>query len=246
MRRLLPSFLLKQTKSISNILRPLSSRLPSIFHRWSIPFLFLGGILFFFDLLCLLIGSIDLFQALLSKVGFSVGGRSLALFCSRAFGWEGGASLILVGILYLEIESGVRNSMMSSSGASIPSSSSGRPPIDFHFPPPPAPDPREGVDPRPIPLSEAELLILARLGGRGEALGSRLVEEARSIVRLKGEIVEKMFQLDKESPDFWKEKRDAIIKDSIRTMQQRCEADSKAVIKAGRLKWQKCICFRYL
>ncbi|KAK4341203.1 hypothetical protein RND71_039704 [Anisodus tanguticus] len=40
--------------------------------------------------------------------------------------------------------------------------------------------------------------ILARLGGRGEAPDSRLVEEAQSIVRLKGEILEKMFQLDKE------------------------------------------------
>ncbi|MCD9644067.1 hypothetical protein HAX54_032039 [Datura stramonium] len=70
-------------------------------------------------------------------------------------------------------------------------------------------------------LSEAEQLILARLGGRGEDLGSRLVKKGRSIVRLKGEIVQKMFQLDKESLDFFKEKRDAIIKDYIRTMPKR-------------------------
>ena len=43
----------------------------------------------------------------------------------------------------------------------------------------------------------------------------------RAIARLKGQIADRMFELDPEEPSFWREHRDAIIRDSILTTHKR-------------------------
>ena len=115
----------------------------------------------------------------------------------------------------------------SNSGEGASESSSKRPRFDLNLPPASEPEPAspsaptEGVDPRPLPLSIAEQQILFRLVGREDAPDAKLLDEVRAIVRLKGEIVDRMFELDPESPEFWREHRDAIIRDSILTTHQR-------------------------
>lgn len=88
----------------------------------------------------------------------------------------------------------------------LPAGSSGKPLLDLNLPPTEEPDPastsdpQEGVEPGPIPLSEVERKTLARLVGY--APEARLLEEARAIIRLKGAITDRMFELDREAPDF--------------------------------------------
>lgn len=107
----------------------------------------------------------------------------------------------------------------------LPAGSSGKPLLDLNLPPTEEPDPastsdpQEGVEPGPIPLSEVERKTLARLVGY--APEARLLEEARAIIRLKGAITDRMFELDREAPDFWKKHRDAIIAESILTNRQK-------------------------
>lgn len=56
------------------------------------PFLFVGTVFSLFYLLCLKLGSMDLFHYLISKMGFSLGSRVLL---SRGLGCEGWLLLIL-------------------------------------------------------------------------------------------------------------------------------------------------------
>lgn len=84
MRRLLPSFLLKQIKSISNsflhfILRPLSPHVRKCRRFLSSVFilLILLGVCYS---LCLILGSIDIWNALFFKFSLALGNRALSLF----------------------------------------------------------------------------------------------------------------------------------------------------------------------
>ena len=106
-------------------------------------------------------------------------------------------------------------------------SSSKRPRFDLNLPiasePEPAStsDPKEGVDPLPRPLSIEEEHILARSRLGEDVPDAKLLDEVRAIARLKGQIADRMFELDPEEPSFWREHRDAIIRDSILTTHQR-------------------------
>lgn len=93
-----------------------------------IPFLFLATIVFFFYLLCLLIGSIDFFQALLSKVGFSVGGRALSFaLCKWGCSGSGGLTfaILLAVRTLITAEAESIKTMMAPSGAGASGSGSG-------------------------------------------------------------------------------------------------------------------------
>lgn len=121
------------------------------------------------------------------------------------------------------------NLPLSVGGSGSGPSSWKRPRFDLNLPPAdepepqpepePASTPQEGVEPQPIPLSIAEQEILARLGEYASDV--KLLNEARAIVRLKGEIIDHMIELDLDSPDFWREHRDSLIRESIRTTHQR-------------------------
>lgn len=101
----------------------------------------------------------------------------------------------------------------------VPSGSSGRALFDLNLPP--ADEPEPAVDQGPIPLSQAEEKILFRLTRAAPPRDmQRLTEEARAIAQRKGQIVDRMVELDRQAPDFWLQHRDAIISDSILTNRQ--------------------------
>lgn len=104
----------------------------------------------------------------------------------------------------------------------VPSGSSGRALFDLNLPP--ADEPEPAVDQGPIPLSQAEEKILFRFSRAAPPTDmdiQRLSEEARAIAQRKGQIVDRMVELDRQAPDFWGQHRDAIISDSILTNWQR-------------------------
>lgn len=66
--------------------------------RFSIPFLFLATLVFFFYLLCLQFGYIPFFQMLLERLSFSLGRRALSFALCKGLGCSGGLAF---AILYL-------------------------------------------------------------------------------------------------------------------------------------------------
>jgi len=70
--------ILQTTYDFMTILRPLSSFLKRYWKRFSVLVLFYFILVCFFYLLCLQLGQMDFFQSLLSKMGFSLGGRALS------------------------------------------------------------------------------------------------------------------------------------------------------------------------
>lgn len=104
-------------------------------------------------------------------------------------------------------------------------SSSKRPRFDLNLPPAEeleSASTSDPEDPQPLPLSIAEQVIRNRLrrGGGAHVPDAQLLEEVREIARLKGQIADRMFELDSESPEFWRQHREAIIQDSILTTNQ--------------------------
>lgn len=118
------------TNQISwNSLRPLSPHLPSckpqftstfpISHRISGAFLVTIVLFFYLYSICLIFFSLSFFQALLSKIGFSLGGRALSFFLI-CVGWEGGFLLAII----ISLLSGVDGNAVSPGGTPSPSPSS--------------------------------------------------------------------------------------------------------------------------
>lgn len=114
-------------------------------------------------------------------------------------------------------------------------SSGRRPALDFdlNLPPaedpepslPPAREPEPSVDQGPLPLSQAEDKILFRLTkDLSPPLDIESIEmfseEARRTAQLKGQIVDRMVELDPQSADFWRQHRDTLISNSILTKYQ--------------------------
>ncbi|GKV53466.1 hypothetical protein SLEP1_g59988 [Rubroshorea leprosula] len=145
------------------------------------------------------------------------------LFSGLGWGWRGAALFLAVKNVLEWVYPIIENNLtlyVGSDGAS----SSKRPPLDLNFPPADEMEPDSTSEPNDqgaLPLSIAELRTLHRLGGSVEAPDSQLLREARAIVQLKGAIADRMYQLDRERPEFWREKRDAIIQDSILTNRQK-------------------------
>uniref|UniRef100_A0A2P2MLX6 Uncharacterized protein LOC107472332 isoform X2 n=1 Tax=Rhizophora mucronata TaxID=61149 RepID=A0A2P2MLX6_RHIMU len=136
--------------------------------------------------------------------------------------WKG-AALLLALTDWIEWVLPVIGDLTLSVGGGA--SSSKRPRFDLNLPPAEelesastsAPE-----DPQPLPLSIAEQVIRNRLkrGGGAHVPDAQLLEEVRAIARCKGQIVDRMFELDIESPEFWRQHREAIIQDSILTTNQ--------------------------
>jgi len=95
--------------------------LGKLIFKKSMPFLFLQTtVCSLFYLLCLLLGSMDLFQSLLSKMGLSLGGRALSFFVSRCLGLEGGLALaiaVLFKAIFTAEAAPDLGNQMASSGA---------------------------------------------------------------------------------------------------------------------------------
>lgn len=91
-RRTTALVVIDRNPNLMNIIRSLLTRLPRMLHLFY-SFLIIIPLLGVFYCLCLKLGSMDLFQSLLSKIGFSLGSRVLL---SRGLGCEGWPLLVLI------------------------------------------------------------------------------------------------------------------------------------------------------
>ncbi|RDY13479.1 putative mitochondrial protein, partial [Mucuna pruriens] len=80
--------------NLMNIIRSLLTRLPPMFHLFY-SFLIIIPLLGVFYCLCLKLGSMDFFQSLLLKIGFSLGSRFLS-FAFLKLGLAGGLAMAIV------------------------------------------------------------------------------------------------------------------------------------------------------
>lgn len=116
---------------------------------------------------------------------------------------------------------------LSIGGDGSGASSSKRPRLDIDLNGPPLEEPEPDHPQEDQPLSQAELHTIFRLAGRVEAPNARLLEEVRAIVRLKGQLVDRMMELDPNASGFWQKQRKAILEHSILSTNQREHSSHK-------------------
>lgn len=166
---------------------------------------------------------------LLSKVGFSLGGRALSVLLCK-LGCSQSLALAFVFIVRAVIAAEPESSkmMMAPSGSSGTASSSGRPTIDLNLPPADEPEPASTSD---QPQEEVELRrqmeehILRRLIAKSPPYTNPdlLVNQAGETAQLKRQMVDRMPELDPDHSPFWREQRYRIITDSILTNREQAD-----------------------